>query len=178
MRHIPPLALLATLTLTGCLIEPDAPDCQRETRCSACIEQSGCGWCPGSGCVAATSLGPDDDTLTCGDGFRWSRCGDDQPMNLDTCEACIDAGRAWCQRVGGGGACIGQDDPCATFAWTATCPRTPWTCGSYGSCQSCAADENCEWTSETRDTDYVYCDAPSCDGFGFDIGCQPRVTCR
>ncbi|MEZ4431793.1 MAG: hypothetical protein R3F65_05225 [bacterium] len=182
MRATPALALLATLTLTGCLIEPETARCTGATTCSACIEESGCGWCPGNGCVAATSLGPDDDTLTCGDGFRWSRCGaaaDDDDGRLATCETCIDAGRAWCQRVGAGGACIGRDDPCATFSWIATCPSTPWTCGSYSTCRSCAADDNCEWISESGGADFVSCDASDCAvSPGFGVGCQPRSNCR
>lgn len=176
------LALLSALTLTGCLIEPDAARCDGATTCSACTDTSGCGWCPGVGCVEGTSLGPKDDTLSCGDGFLWSSCGGvpvvDPCESISICGACLAEGCAWCPRVEGG-ACIGRGAECESGAWIETCLNRPMTCDRYSACADCLSDVSCEWRRESRDEVFAFCDVSLCDSaVAFDIGCGRGNACR
>ena len=117
-RTLAPLAfVLASGLASGCLIDPDEPDCEGATNCGECLERSGCGWCgPRGRCVPGTSAGPEDDFIDCESeleyirsGWRYSSCT--TCSRIDTCGACHDEYCTWC--ADGAGYCVSASDDAA-----------------------------------------------------------------
>ena len=112
------------LSLSGCLLSPDAPeDCAAADTCGVCLARSGCGWCPGAGCVPGDSLGPANAAglrpaaePLCLDDYRWDECA----PRFDPCvvhateAACVLA--TDCQWCSPGGGCRIYGDGC-TPTW-------------------------------------------------------------
>jgi hypothetical protein len=161
------IALAWSATLSGCFVQPYEADCTASLGCEECLAQSGCGYCPGVGCIDGTSLGPDG--RECAD-YRWTDCSfavDPCTPHRD-CNTCVLAsGCEWCTTLG---RCSLSGNACSGGNGATTCP-VPVPCSSRTSCTDCLRDPTCEWDSPGG----LYCTTCSTSGSG--PYCQTRTFC-
>lgn len=150
--------LLSSLLMSGCLIGPDEAQCSAGT-CGGCIELAGCGWCPGRGCVPATSFGPDRADLFCQNDFRWDECTprEDPCIVHVTRDRCVLAGA--CEWCAGGGGCSLYGNACAPVA-----PPPP-----IGGCtNTCSTSSDGECDDGGIGSSYSICElGTDCDDCGY-----------
>ena len=83
---------LLAAALSGCIIQPFDADCPTDAidDCERCQEHAGCGWCDGVGCIAGTSVAPDDIEACGANEWYFNDCDSPAFYCNDTCSTSRD----------------------------------------------------------------------------------------